>query len=80
MENNRSIINTTAILGTIGCVVLLYLLVAVALWGVGRKEVVRCSQFKTQPEAQATFSTDNIKYEKLDSNHDGIACSALPKQ
>lgn len=83
MEKNRIIaIQARIIIGLmISCVVFLFLLAAVSIWGSGRKEVpIHCSDFATQADAQATFISDKVKYAYLDRNHDGIACNDDPKK
>lgn len=80
MEKNRIItIQTRAIIGLmIACVIFLFLLAAVSIWGSGRKEVsIHCADFVTQQDAQAAFSSDPVKYANLDRNGDGIACNDL---
>lgn len=37
-----------------------------------------CSDFRTQPEAQAAFNSDPDCYKNLDSDGDGIPCESLP--
>lgn len=44
------------------------------------KKNINCSAFKTQEEAQATFDSDRIKYKRLDSNNDLVACEDLINQ
>lgn len=82
MEKNRTIITLTriALALLLVLIVVLYLLATVFLFGSDRKEVIRCSQYKTQPEAQEVFISDRIKYAALDANKDGIACNDSPKQ
>ena len=38
---------------------------------------VKCSDFKSQKEAQAYFDAKKPGYERLDRDKDGIACEAL---
>lgn len=40
--------------------------------------VVRCSDFRTQPEAQERYLSDPIAYRHLDGDIDSIACENLP--
>lgn len=39
---------------------------------------VRCSDFRTQPDAQVRFDGDPIAYRQLDADLDRIACEELP--
>lgn len=78
MEKYRNIYYVSAGL-LAGMAVLLYLLLAGWILSSGKKEVVRCSDFRTQPEAQARFLSDPLRYGSLDANHDQIACNNLPK-
>lgn len=39
---------------------------------------LNCSDFKYQEEAQAVLNADPADPNKLDQNHDGIACESLP--
>ena len=41
---------------------------------------VRCSDFRTQPSAQARYLSDPIAYRHLDSDFDSVACETLPKR
>ncbi|WP_231873127.1 MULTISPECIES: excalibur calcium-binding domain-containing protein [Kitasatospora] len=41
-------------------------------------DVKNCSDFKTQPEAQAVLDADRSDPNNLDADHDGIACENLP--
>lgn len=36
------------------------------MWGLERKQIINCSQFASQSEAQAAFDSDPVKYEGLD--------------
>lgn len=67
----------------IGCVALiistlLYLLLSSWIYSRGLREVARCTDFKTQGDAQIKYLLDPVKYGNLDANHDGIACNNLP--
>lgn len=42
------------------------------------KEVIRCSNYRTQTEAQDAYLTDISKYSALDRGSDGLACEDLP--
>lgn len=39
-----------------------------------------CSDFKTQPQAQAVYDSNRNCYKNLDADKDGIACENLPKK
>lgn len=39
-----------------------------------------CGDFKTQPQAQATYDSNRSCYKNLDTDKDGIACENLPKK
>lgn len=39
----------------------------------------KCSDYRTQQEAQAAFDADPDCYRNLDADHDGMACEHLPK-
>lgn len=80
MEKLRSTVFLTrvTIVQLILLIVLLYLLIAVGVWASGLRNVVRCSDFKTQPDAQEKFDSNRSLYANLDKNHDGIACNNLP--
>lgn len=39
-----------------------------------------CGDFKTQPEAQATFESNRSCYKNLDGDGNGRACESLPKK
>lgn len=52
---------------------LVIFIVLFALHGVFAKKV-NCSSFKNQLEAQTTFNSNPIKYSRLDSNNNKIAC------
>lgn len=57
---------------------LLYLLLSSWAYSRGLREVVRCTDFKTQSEAQVRYLLNPVKYGNLDNNHDQIACNNLP--
>lgn len=40
-------------------------------------KTVNCDSFQTQVAAQVVFNSDPIKYKKLDSNNNNIACEDL---
>lgn len=40
--------------------------------------VISCADYDAWEWAQAVFESDPSRYEALDTNHDGIACPALP--
>lgn len=63
------------ILGVAGLVLLLW---ATFSWGSGRREVILCSNYKTQPEAQKAFIGDTVRYAALDNDGDFLACENLP--
>ncbi|UTN04064.1 excalibur calcium-binding domain-containing protein [Flavobacterium bizetiae] len=39
-----------------------------------------CGDFKTQPQAQATFDSNRTCYKSLDGDGNGRACESLPKK
>lgn len=39
-----------------------------------------CGDFKTQPQAQATFDSNRSCYKNLDGDGNGRACESLPKK
>ena len=41
-------------------------------------EKKKCSDFKTQEEAQEVFESDEACYKNLDGDGDGEACESLP--
>jgi len=43
-----------------------------------KPKVWQCTDFATQPEAQAHFASDPEAYGALDGDHDGLACEGLP--
>lgn len=81
MEKNRIItrLSYSLIAETVIIAVLLFLLLGISLWASTLKEIIRCSGFQTQAEAQARFDSSTTKYASLDRNKDGIACNDLPK-
>lgn len=80
MEKNRIIVilRRIAIALLVVLIVVLNLLAVVAFEASERKEVIRCAQYKTQPEAQRVFQSDPRKYADLDADKDGLACESLP--
>lgn len=80
METNPRIYYIAAILWIVVFFLGLLLLVTFLYGENDLKEVVRCSNYQTQFEAQVAFNSDPIFYAELDGGkHDGIACSNLPK-
>lgn len=41
---------------------------------------LNCSDFKTQPEAQAVYEQDTSDPHNLDNDNDGVACESLPDE
>ena len=66
------------------------MLVSIVVWAVQHVTVgmgamtdprtVRCSDFRTQPSAQARYLSDPIAYHHLDGDMDSVACESLPKR
>lgn len=80
MEHNPSTIYYTTAGLILILMVLGYLLLGIFLWGNDRKDIKRCTDFKTQKDAQNVYNSNPISYANLDKNNDGLACSALPRQ
>lgn len=63
----------------IAVAVLVCLLLAATVWGLDRREDIRCNKFFTQPQAESFFLTDPVHYQALDADGDYQACEDLPK-
>lgn len=42
------------------------------------KEIITCSYFKTQRDAQKAFNLQPQKLKRLDRDNDGLSCEVLP--
>ena len=60
---------------------LLIVIFIAGFWACGGSpcEKKKCSDFKTQKEAQEVYESDKDCYKNLDKDNDGKACESLPK-
>lgn len=64
----------------LGILIAVIVLVFLMGWGAGAdsERDLDCVQFRYQEQAQAVLDRDPSDPNKLDRDHDGIACEALP--